>query len=222
MMDWPERLLIAAIRCMPALRREWGEAMLAELASVRPSQARWRFAIGCAATALEESMKSLRTRVLGVALISLTWATLWALMFGALLLALERVLGPSNEPSLLFMMWTIGQLGLATGLLFGVLLATGENGKAVEKISLLRVTLWGALSAAVFPVMTGRANQVLWTSTFGVIVAVAMVALARQAALSRSRRDRAPSLLSACALLPVKDAVRPRHESWHDARHGLS
>lgn len=211
MTDWPERLLIAAVRCMPPLRREWGEAMLAELASVRLSQARWRFAIGCAATALEESMRSLATRARGVALISLLWAPLWALMFGALLLALERVVGPSNEPSLLFMMWTIGQVGLISGVLFGVLLAFGENGKAVEQISLLRATLWGALSAAVFPVMTGRANQVFWTCTFGVIVAVAMVASARRAALSRL--DRTPGLLSACALLPVKDAVNPRHGS---------
>lgn len=211
MMDGPERLLIAAVRCMPALRREWGEAMLAELASVRLSQARWRFAIGCAATALEESMRSLGTRARGVALISLIWASLWAVMFGALLLALERVLGPSNEPSLMFMMWTIAQVGLVSGVLFAVLLAFGENGKAVEQISLTRVTLWGALSAAVFPVMTGRANQAFWTCAFGVIVAVAMVALARRAALSRL--DRTPRLLSACALLPVKDAVNPRPRS---------
>jgi uncharacterized membrane protein len=146
-----------------------------------------------------------------VALISLIWASLWAAMFGVLLLALERVLGPSNEPSLLFMMWTIGQVGLVTGVLFGVLLALGENGKAVEQISLMRVTLWGALSAAVFPVITGRANQVVWTCPFGVIVAVAMVALARWADVSRL--DRRPHLLSACALLPVKDAVNPRPRS---------
>lgn len=211
MMDWPERLLIAAVRRMPAQRREWGEAMLAELASVQLSRARWRFAIGCAATAMEESMKSLGTRVRGVALIGLIWASLWAVMFGALLLALERLLGPSNEPSRMFMMWTIGQVGLVSGILFGVLLAFAENGRAVEQLSLLRATLWGALSAAVFPVMTGRANQVFWTCTFGVIVAVAMVALARKGALSRV--DRTPGLLSACALLPVKDAVNPRHGS---------
>jgi hypothetical protein len=41
--------------------------MLAELASVRVSQSQWRFALGCAATALGESMKFLGARVLGVA-----------------------------------------------------------------------------------------------------------------------------------------------------------
>lgn len=207
-MDWPERLLIAAVRRMPAMRREWGEAMLAELASVRPLQERWLFATGCAATALEETMRSAMRRVRGVALISLIWAPLWAVMFGAFLLALELLLGPSNEPSFVFMMWTIGQVGLVTGALFGVLLALGENGKAVEQLSLMRVALWGALSATVFPVMTGRANQVFWTCTFGVIVAVAMVALARRAALFRLGRS--PGVVRACALLPVADAVNPR------------
>jgi hypothetical protein len=132
-------------------------------------------------------------------------------MFGALLLALELLLGPNDEPTFMFMMWTIGQVGLVSGAFFGVLLAFGENGKAVEQISLMRVALWGALSAAVFPVMTGRANQLFWTCSFGVIVAVAMVAMARRAALSRL--DRWPSLLRVCALLPVKDAVNPRQGS---------
>jgi len=207
-MDWPERLLIAAVRRMPAKRREWGEAMLAELASVRLLQERWLFAAGCAGTALEETMISAMRRVRGVALISLIWAPLWAVMFGVFLLVLERLLGPSNEPSFVFMMLTIGQVGLVTGALFGVLLALGENGKAVEQLSLMRVALWGALSATVFPVMTGRANQVFWTCTFGAIVAVAMVAVARRAALSRLSRS--PGLLRACALLPVSDTVNPR------------
>ena len=155
-------------------------------------------------------MESLGTRARGVACISVIWALVWAVMFGALLLALESRLGPNDEPPLTSMMWTIGQVGLVSGALFGVVLALGENGRAVEQISLVRVALWGALSASVFPVMTGRANQVFWTCTFGVIVAVAMVASAKRAA---SRQGRSPSVLWACALLPVKDAVNPRQGS---------
>jgi hypothetical protein len=102
-------------------------------------------------------------------------------MFGALVLVLELLLGPNAEPSLPFMMWIAGQVGLVSGAFFGVLLALAENGKPVEQLSLPRAALWGALSAAVFPVMTGRADQVFWTCTFGVIVAVAMVAMARRA-----------------------------------------
>lgn len=48
----PERLLARAVRRMPAERREWGAAMLAELAILRDPVARWRFAISCARVAL--------------------------------------------------------------------------------------------------------------------------------------------------------------------------
>lgn len=209
-MDWPERLLLSAVRRMPAMRREWGAAMVAELACVRRSPDRWRFAIGCARTALGEGMSPLVIRARGVALISLIWAPLWAAMFGVLVQVLELLIGPNNEPSLPFMMWIVGRVGLVSGAIFGALLAFGEKGKPVEQLSLLRTALWGTLSAAVFPVMTGRANQVFWTCTFGVIVAVAMVAMARRAALSRL--DHTPSMLRTYALLPVEDIVNPGRE----------
>jgi hypothetical protein len=53
------------------------------------------------------------------------------------------------------MMWIIGQVGLVSGAIFGILLALGENGKPVASISLVRAALWESLSSAVFPVMTG-------------------------------------------------------------------
>jgi len=48
----PERLLTAAVRRMPAERREWGAAMLAELAQLQHPSTRWRFALGCTRVAL--------------------------------------------------------------------------------------------------------------------------------------------------------------------------
>jgi hypothetical protein len=42
--DPPERLLAAMVALLPEDRREWGSAMLAELAGVRGRSARWRFA----------------------------------------------------------------------------------------------------------------------------------------------------------------------------------
>jgi hypothetical protein len=53
-LDGPGRLLQAATATLPADRRDWGAAMAAELTQV-PAQgraARWRFAAGCARTAL--------------------------------------------------------------------------------------------------------------------------------------------------------------------------
>jgi hypothetical protein len=48
----PERLLAWAVRRMPAERREWGAAMLAELAQLRHPATRWQFALSCVRVAL--------------------------------------------------------------------------------------------------------------------------------------------------------------------------
>ncbi len=149
-------------------------------------------------------------RARGVILISLMWAPVWALMLGALVQALELLIGPNNEPSLAFMMWIAGQVGLVSGAGFGVLMAVGENGKPVGGLSLLRAAMWGSVSSAVFPVVTGRADQMFWTCTFGVIVAVGLVALARRAA--RAQAGGAAGFALACALMPVEDVVNRRQE----------
>lgn len=210
MMDWPERLLRVAVRQMPAGRRDWGAAMLAELTCVEGGRERWHFAAGCARTALGGEMNAQVRRVRGVILISLMWAPVWALMLGALVQALELLIGPNNEPSLAFMMWIAGQVGLVSGACFGVLMAVGENGKPVGGLSLLRAAMWGSVSSAVFPVVTGRADQMFWTCTFGVIVAVGLVALARRAA--RAQAGGAAGFALACALMPVEDVVNRRQE----------
>jgi hypothetical protein len=49
-LDGPARLLAAATATLPADRRDWGQAIVAELAQVPVQEraARWRFAAGCA------------------------------------------------------------------------------------------------------------------------------------------------------------------------------
>jgi hypothetical protein len=51
-LDGPGWLLAAATATLPADRRDWGQAMAAELAQVPDPAARWRFAVGCARTAV--------------------------------------------------------------------------------------------------------------------------------------------------------------------------
>ncbi len=50
--DFPSRLLAAAVARMPEHRREWGEAMKAELACLQDSGCRWGFAVSCLSAAL--------------------------------------------------------------------------------------------------------------------------------------------------------------------------
>jgi hypothetical protein len=65
-MDAPARLLATAVAALPAGRRDWGVAMTAELAQVPDRAARWRFAAGCARTAVFPP-RSHRVPVLAVA-----------------------------------------------------------------------------------------------------------------------------------------------------------
>jgi hypothetical protein len=51
-LDGPAWLLAAAAAMLPDDRRDWGAAMAAELAQVQDRPARWRFALGCARTAV--------------------------------------------------------------------------------------------------------------------------------------------------------------------------
>jgi hypothetical protein len=51
-LDGPGLLLAAAAATLPAARRDWGAAMVAELAQVEDRAARWRFAAGCARAAI--------------------------------------------------------------------------------------------------------------------------------------------------------------------------
>jgi hypothetical protein len=51
-LDGPGWLVAAAVARLPGDRRDWGAAMAAELAQVQGRPARWRFAAGCARTAL--------------------------------------------------------------------------------------------------------------------------------------------------------------------------
>jgi hypothetical protein len=51
-LDGPGWLLAAAAAMLPDDRRDWGAAMAAELAQVQDRPARWRFAVGCARTAV--------------------------------------------------------------------------------------------------------------------------------------------------------------------------
>jgi hypothetical protein len=221
--DIPRLLLTIAVRRMPAERRDWGAAMLAELAQLRDPFARWRFALGCTRVALFPlrkrslaliggTMNVYVQKLRGVAGISLIWAPVWAAMFTILMFILQLFLPADGDVGTIRMMVIIAEVGFISGSLFGVLLSFAENGKAIHNLSLGRAALWGVLSSAVFPVLTGRANQTFWTCTFGAIVALALVALARTAE-SRGARQPRRNILLTCALMPVRDAVSPAKES---------
>ena len=91
-LDGPGRLLAAAAATLPAGRRDWGEAMAAELAQVQERGARWRFAAGCARAAVFPPGGS-RVAV-GVAGVAVAATAAAALATGAVLPA-GRVFAPT-------------------------------------------------------------------------------------------------------------------------------
>jgi hypothetical protein len=156
--------------------------------------------------------------VLGIALI---WTPVWVALFFALIGTIMVVFNPGGDSDVgaLRMTVVIAWVGFVSGVIFAVLLAYAENGKALGNLSLARTALWGILGSAIFPLLTGRANQVIWTCPFGAIIAVVLVTLARKAELRnerpgeetqpRSLRD----ALFACLRAPVRDAISPTREA---------
>lgn len=90
----------------------------------------------------------------------------------------------SSQPghAVLFNVSPIGaNIGLVSGILFATLLTFAERGRAIPSIPLGRAALWGALASAVFPLVTGREDQVFVICPIGAALAAASVAMARKA-----------------------------------------
>jgi hypothetical protein len=121
-MDIPKLLLAAATRRMPVERREWGAAMLAELAHIQNPFTRWRFALDCAPAALLgprrggllQSMNDKTKRIVRV----FGASALIGLILVAPFVFLELRYGSgsySNPPISLFgLLWALGTIFLIT------------------------------------------------------------------------------------------------------------
>jgi hypothetical protein len=158
-----------------------------------------------------EQLRKLR----GVICISLTWGILWAAIFAALAIVAGVIdpdsIDPGEGP---IRVSAIGAtIGLVAGVAFGILLSLAESGRPIRNIWLTRAAMWGILGSAVFPLVSGRYDQVFVMCPIGAVVAMASVATARKAALQDSRQPRRlRDLFFACLLTPVRDAVNPSKE----------
>lgn len=118
----------------------------------------------------------------GVLHVGLMWAPAWMILFFVLLGGLMAVLNPGGGMDVgpFQVAATMAGVGFVSGTAFGLLLSFAERGKAVHALSPGRAALWGALAAAAFPLLTGRADQVFWTCPLGALLAVVTVVLARK------------------------------------------
>jgi len=91
----------------------------------------------------------------------------------------------------------LGTAGFISGTAFGIMLTLLERSRSLQDISLARVALWGAVGAAVVPLLTQvHDSQVLWTCPLGALLATTSVLVARRGedkALGDRQRSRLTS-----------------------------
>ncbi len=74
--------------------------------------------------------------------------------------------------------------------MFALILSIFERGKSVDQLTLGRVAIWALLASAVFPVATGRYDQVFVMCPIGVLSALTTVILSKRVpALALPFRD---------------------------------
>jgi hypothetical protein len=148
----------------------------------------------------------------GVLSIGVTWGIAFAAVSAGLVLVvgmfrpedIDAGEGPIRAGAIL------GGVGFLSGVGFGVLLAVAESRRPIHGIALSRAAMWGALASAVFPLLTGRQDQVFMLCPIGAVVALALAAIARKAERHGSRPPRGlRDVLFACVLTSVRDVVRP-------------
>lgn len=137
-------------------------------------------------------MNNLLRRLRGLAGIGLTWGVLWAL-FGIALVMGIRVFDPAAaQEEALLVGRVLGFAGFVSGLAFGTLLAIAERRRSLRTLSVWRAGLWGAIGAAIIPLLTAADDKmVIITMPLGLIFATTSVLLARRAEL----RDASPAAI---------------------------
>jgi hypothetical protein len=123
-------------------------------------------------------------RLGGVAGLGVAWGVAWAAVFAGLVAVIGAVApgqvdageGPRD-------VWPLGALiGVVSGVAFGALLWLAERGRPAVAVPLGRGALWGALAAALFPLLAQKPDQVLVLCPIGAVLAVLSLAAARMTA----------------------------------------
>ena len=198
--DTPARLVAAVADRLPANRREWGSAMVAELAQIDGRTRRWRFAAGALRVLLVPPTH--RGRPVAVALVGLAVAAamtasaafevptlaVFAATFGLLLCAGATVAAahwPSRRPGAAYLAVAAVALiavvaTLATAVRVAVLHPTATADGTYAFSVLFAIVLTGYLAVALTPPRPGRqANALLlWSLAAALAAGAAWIAIA--------------------------------------------
>lgn len=130
-------------------------------------------------------MKKMRTfvrRLRGAVTVGLTWSVLWIIvalvLFGVISIVAPGQIDPGEGPGVALPI--LGAVGFLSGLGFSALLSVIERRRSLERLSIPRAALWGALGSAAVPVLMGTDGS-MWpvTAGMGAIFAAGTLAIAR-------------------------------------------
>ena len=146
---------------------------------------------------LEESLRAVRRHRVRARLRSAStilgqgalWGLLWSVCLSALLMGLQGLLGPDDDVGSVGFALILGGVGFSAGVVFGALRRLCDRGRPLHAMPPARAALWGAVAAAVLPLVTLRADQTLWTAPFGALVAWALCGVSRRLARRQTARS---------------------------------
>ncbi|HKT01198.1 MAG TPA: hypothetical protein VJT31_16865 [Rugosimonospora sp.] len=195
--DLPARIVTTATNRLPADRRDWGQAMVAELFTVHGLIRRWRFAVGVLHIALFPPPRHPR-RVLAVAVVGLLIAaaatalaqatapglSVFAASLGLLLCGYTTILASRSEPP----RRSAGRVSVAVVALAGLVAAAATAVAVVARVDathptpardystqfgiLFALLLTGYLALAVTPPrLRDTTNTALWWAAGGALAA---------------------------------------------------
>jgi hypothetical protein len=131
-------------------------------------------------------MNTLLRKLRGMLGVGITWAVGWAIIM-FIIGTIIGVVDPDSidageEPWRITLL--VSTVGFISGSFFALILSSAERRKKVRELSVLRGAVWGALGAAVLPLLTTMNDTVLTTTMpLGALFAASTVAIARRAAL---------------------------------------
>ncbi len=118
--------------------------------------------------------------------VGLTWAVAYAAVFLTLGVVISIIDPDSIDPGESVSLVTLigATVGFVSGCISGLVLAAAERNKTLADLSIVRMALWGALSAAVWPFITPVDNMmVVILAPMGAACAAGTLAIARRAVL---------------------------------------
>ncbi len=157
-------------------------------------------------------MNKLLWKLLGVIGIGLSWSMVWGAFFVTLvsIIAIFRPHDGDLAPGIEGWVVVIGAgllVGFVSGADFGIILSFAENRKAMRKLALTRVAIWGMLAAAAWSLLTYVDDRMMYVlCSLGAAWAVASVAIARRAEWHDAERPQLLSLIGRLVASPLQAA----------------